>query len=48
MFRAGIKGRVDALVLISDRFFYGNRAQVAEAALKRQLPNISKIGRAHV
>ena len=30
IFRAGIKGRVDALVVITDFLFYGLRAQVAE------------------
>ena len=41
IFRAGIKGRVDALVVIADRLFYGLRAQVAELALRHRLPTVS-------
>lgn len=41
IFRTGIKGHVDALVVISDRLFYGLRAQVAELALRHRLPTVT-------
>lgn len=41
IFRVGIKDRVDALVVIADRLFYGLRAQVAELALRHRLPTVT-------
>lgn len=41
IFRAGIKGRVDALVVIADRLFYGLRSQIAELALRHRLPSVT-------